>query len=483
MASDAGSSKHGTERRPILATSMRSSSYLSDHQQLRSPRPSDHHGIDTVLESMASSARASPKPIYPPFSGVPSEEHPPTIVDTGITHSFSHENCAPPTGQATDRLVATLFYKERVGGNHALGSKSPPELTKILSTDSGNSESLPSNMAPTTNIDAFPLEPPTQESESLDHLYGSYISQLCITSFLHLMSTFPLPENAEEPHSAHRCLDNPDTPRVVEVTLSPTPSPTYLSINDLRKHELIYRFEQEWNVDVILQHDTVWRRNPRLVVFDMDSTLITQEVIDLLAENVKDPPDLPKRVAEITHRAMIGELEFDSSFRERVKLLTGLPDTIFNDLQPILNVTKGVRELLKAFKRLGVRTAVLSGGFLPLTGWLAGELGINYAHANEVIIENGKLTGEVKGKIVGRERKRELLLEIAEKEGADLSQTVACGDGANDLDMLGTAGLGVAWNAKPMVQMEAAARLNGDSLLDLLYLFGYTSEEIKMLTS
>jgi phosphoserine phosphatase len=337
-------------------------------------------------------------------------------------------------------------------------------------------------MAPTTNIEAFPLEPPTQDSEHLDHLYGSYVSPLCITSFLHLMSTFPLPEG-EEPHSSHRCLDNPETPRVVELTLSPAPSPKYLSLTDLRKHEMIYRFEREWNVDVILQKDAIWRRHPRLVVFDMDSTLITQEVIDLLAETVKDPPNLAEKVADITHRAMLGELEFEASFRERVALLKGLPESIFQDLQPVLDVTKGVPELIRALRRLGVKTAVLSGGFLPLTGWLAKKLGIDYAHANEVVVEDGKFTGEAKGVIVGKERKRDLLVEIAAKEGIDLSQVVAVGDGANDLLMLDKAGLGVAWNAKPRVQMEADARLNGDSMLDLLHMFGHTAEEIDALIS
>ncbi|OAA47083.1 phosphoserine phosphatase [Metarhizium rileyi] len=461
--------------RPQMEKMHRSSSYLSDHQQYRPPKkPETYHGIDEVVEGSPPPKSTSPKAALP-FRGVPQDDMPATIVDSGVSHSLSHPNCAPPPGQKSDRLVATLFYKGS-SLTSAPASARPAALSE-------SNETLPPNMAPTTNMDAFPLEPPTQESEQLDHIYGSYISPLCIASFLHLMSTFPQPRGAEEPHSSHRCLDSPETPRIVELTLSPVPSPECLSLSDLRKHEMIYRFEQEWNVDVVLQLDLVWRRHPRLVVFDMDSTLITQEVVELMAETIKEPADLAARVADITRRAMMGELEFEASFRERVALLKNVNATVFDNLRPVLDVTRGAPELIKALKRLGVKTAVLSGGFQPLTSWLAEQLGIDYAFANEVMIEKGKLTGETKGIIVGKERKRDLLVEIAAKEQVDLAQAVAVGDGANDLLMLGKAGLGVAWNAKPRVQMEADARLNSKSLLDLLYLFGFTAEEIQMLSA
>ncbi|ODA83601.1 hypothetical protein RJ55_02116 [Drechmeria coniospora] len=461
--------------RPQLAAGLRSGSYLSDHQQYRPPRhPDAHQGIDTVVEDTPPAAAAGLAPPKPksmlPFNGIPSEDNPPTIVDSGVNHSFSHPNCAPASGRRADRLVATLFYKT--------SDQRLPASTSVKGL-ADSCESLPTNLAPTTNMEAFPLEPPTQESEQLDHLYGSYISPLCITSFLHLMSTFPPPQDADAPHSSHRCLDNAENPRVVELTLSPAPS--YLSLSDLRRHEMIYRFEREWNVDVALQLDRVWRRHPRLVVFDMDSTLITQEVIELMAETLKEPADLAARVADITRRAMLGELEFDASFTQRVRLLRGVDASVFRDLQPVLRVTEGARELIRALKRLGVKTAVLSGGFQPLTSWLATDLGIDYAFANHVVVADGKLTGETEGTIVGRERKRDLLVEIAAKEKIDLSQVVAVGDGANDLLMLEKAGLGVAWNAKPRVQMEADARLNGESLLDLLFLFGFTSDEVRCL--
>ncbi|KAI1851901.1 hypothetical protein JX265_008293 [Neoarthrinium moseri] len=464
--------------RPQLG-GMRSSSYLQEHQQYRGPnKPDSHFGIDTVVEGISNTS-ISPPASFSPFNGVPSKDEPPRIVDGG-SHDFTHPNCAPPRGQNSNRLIATLTYKSAVKSADAHTANAIPS-PRLAASDSD----IPANLAPTTNIDTFPLEPPAAaEPEPLDRIYGSYVSPMCITSFLHLMSTFPLPPGVSEITSAHRCLDDPEHPNVVELTLSPAPRSDYLGLEDLRRHELIYRFEREWNIDVALQPDTLWRRHPRLVVFDMDSTLITQEVIDLMAATLKDPPDLAQRIADITHRAMLGELEFDAAFRERVALLKGLPATVFEQLRPILDVTKGVPQLLKALKRLGVKTAVLSGGFLPLTSWLASELGIDYAHANEVVIDDsGRLTGEVKGTIVGKEQKQKLLREIAAKEGVALEQVVAVGDGANDLLMLATAGLGVAWNAKPRVQMEASARLNGESLADLLYLFGFTREEIEMLTA
>ncbi|TDZ38659.1 Phosphoserine phosphatase [Colletotrichum spinosum] len=493
---DASPSKSTTSSpRPQLTSSMRSSSFLREHQQYRPPQhPESRFGIDTVVEDLSNTSVSPPKHSknFVGFNGVPSEENPPTIVDSGLNHTYSHPNCAPAAGKTSARLIATLFYKPN--GKHSAPITAAPSngasngatasLAKITSAAVASDESLPPNFAPTQDPESFPMEPPTAEPEKLDHLYGSYISPMCVTSFLHLMSTFPLPAGESDYSSSHRCLDSQGNPRVVELTLDPAPCQSYLSLTDLRRHELIYRFEREWSVDVALQPDTLWRRHPRLVVFDMDSTLITQEVIDLLAETIKDPPDIAARVADITHRAMLGELEFDAAFRERVQLLKGLPASFFEQLRPVLDVTKGVPRLIKALKRLGVKTAVLSGGFLPLTSWLAGELGIDYAHANEVVIdEAGKLTGEVKGLIVGKERKRDLLVEIAGKEGIDLSQVVAVGDGANDLLMMGAAGLGVAWNAKPRVQMEADTRLNSESLLDLLYLFGFTGDEIEQLAS
>jgi phosphoserine phosphatase len=209
----------------------------------------------------------------------------------------------------------------------------------------------------------------------------------------------------------------------------------------------------------------------------MDSTLIEQEVIDLIAASIGVEP----QVSAITARAMNGELDFAASLRERVALLKGVNANIFTDLRSVITPTKGAKELIHALKHLGVKTAVLSGGFIPLTQWLADELGIDYAYANTLSSVDGKLTGEVSGPIVDATRKASLLLEIAAKHQVDRSQVIAVGDGANDLLMMKEAAMGVAFNAKPLVQLEAAARLNGESLLDLLFLLGLTGEEVGVL--
>ncbi|KAI9050516.1 hypothetical protein LZ554_005678 [Drepanopeziza brunnea f. sp. 'monogermtubi'] len=461
--------------RPSLGSSMRTGSYtLSEHQQYRPPQQDGHQGIDSIVEGVQNTRLEARKPIHP-FNGVPDVKSPPKIVDSGLNHTLSHTNCQPAAGTHSDRLIATIIYKTRAP--RAKITDYPPDRSP--SPSANKSRTIPPNLAPVRSLSSFPLEPPPPDPEPLDHLYGSYISPLCLTSFLHLISFLPTRPGSEFLTSSHRCLDNVDHPSIVELTISPTPDPAYLTLDDLRKHELIYRFEREWNVDVILQHDTVLRRYPRLVVFDMDSTLIEQEVIDLIAGSI----GVEAQVSAITARAMNGELDFSASFKERVALLKGVEADIFTKLRTVIKPTKGARELVRALKRMGVKTAVFSGGFIPLTQWLADDLGIDYAFANTIASDpvTNVLTGEVVGTIVNADRKRDLLLEIAEKEKAPLEQVVAVGDGANDLLMMKAAGLGVAWNAKPVVQMEAEARLNGESLLDLLHVFGFTAEEVQAL--
>jgi phosphoserine phosphatase len=237
----------------------------------------------------------------------------------------------------------------------------------------------------------------------------------------------------------------------------------------------ILAFEKEWEVEVVFQRDTAFRRHKRLAVFDMDSTLIQQEVIDEIARKI----GVEDSVSRITARAMNGELDFTASLRERVGLLKGVPATVFEELRGVISLTPGAQDLIKALKRLGFKTAVLSGGFTPLTDWLAGELGLDHSYANHLVVSDDRmsLTGEVTGEIVNAEKKREHVLAIAEKEGILLEQSLVVGDGANDLSMMSVAGLGVAFNAKPKVQLAAPAKLNSGSLMDVLYLLGFSKEE------
>jgi phosphoserine phosphatase len=220
--------------------------------------------------------------------------------------------------------------------------------------------------------------------------------------------------------------------------------------------------------DLALQRETLTRRNKRLIVMDMDSTLIQQEVIDELAValNMKD------RVSAITERAMNGELDFDQSLRERVRLLRGTPESALTDVLARIVLTPGAAELVRVLKRLGYRTAVISGGFIEVVEPIQKQLGLDYAFANKLEIIDGVLTGEVLGTIVNRKRKAELLEQIARDERIELDQVIAVGDGANDLDMLERAGLGIAFNAKRTVQERAAAAINQTSLLSILYLLG-----------
>ena len=251
-----------------------------------------------------------------------------------------------------------------------------------------------------------------------------------------------------------------------------------LNLLELRqaKADDILAFEKQWEVEIVFQREGAFRRHKRLAVFDMDSTLIQQEVIDEIARKI----GVEDKVSAITARAMNGELDFTASLKERVALLKGVPATVFEELRSVITLTPGAKELVHALKRLGYKTAVLSGGFTPLTGWLGKEvLGLDYCYANHLVVSgDGKeLTGEVTGEIVNAEKKREHVLSIAEKEGISLEQTLVVGDGANDLPMMGVAGLGVAFNAKPKVQLAAPARINGRSLMDVLYLLGFSKEE------
>lgn len=223
------------------------------------------------------------------------------------------------------------------------------------------------------------------------------------------------------------------------------------------------------DVDISLQEDTMYRRCRRLVCFDMDSTLIGTEVIDELAERA----GVGQRVREITERAMRGEIDFRESFTERVALLKGLDESVMREIAENLPITEGVDRMMTVLKRTGYKTAILSGGFTYFGNYLKQRFGFDYVYANDLEIVDGKLTGNYLGEIVDGRRKAELLRLIAQVENVNIKQTIAVGDGANDLPMLSAAGLGIAFHAKPKVKANAGQSLSTIGLDGLLYFLGF----------
>jgi phosphoserine phosphatase len=228
-------------------------------------------------------------------------------------------------------------------------------------------------------------------------------------------------------------------------------------------------------LDIAVQPANLLRRGMRLIVLDVDSTLIQGEVIEMLAAHA----GFEHEVATITEAAMRGELDFESSLRMRVKLLAGLDASAIDEVYDAIVLAPGARTMVRTLRRLGYRFAIVSGGFSQITDRLAEDLGIHYSRANELEIVDGKLTGNIVGEVVDRAGKARALREFAAAVGVDVASVIAIGDGANDLDMLNAAGLGIAYNAKPLVRDAADTAVNVPYLDAIMYLLGISREEIE----
>ena len=279
---------------------------------------------------------------------------------------------------------------------------------------------------------------------------------LNIDSILRLTGRVSLDENARAPKSC------------IELSVRGNPHD---------KEGMQSRFLQlstELGMDISFQKDDMFRRSRRLICFDIDSTLIETEVIDELAERA----GVGAEVRAITESAMRGEIDFAESFRRRVAMLKGLDESVMADIAEHLPFTEGLDRLMHVLKRLGFKTAILSGGFTYFGNYLRRKYGFDYVYANELEIEDGKLTGRYLGDIVDGKRKAELLKLISQVENVDIAQTIAVGDGANDLPMLSVAGLGIAFHAKPKVKATAGQSLSTVGLDGILYFLGYKDSYI-----
>lgn len=231
---------------------------------------------------------------------------------------------------------------------------------------------------------------------------------------------------------------------------------------------------QEQDIDIAIEREGLQRRSKRLICFDVDSTLITGEVIEMLAAHAGKEAE----VAAVTERAMRGELDFAESLHERVKTLAGLPESVLKEVCDIIQLTPGARTTIRTLKRLGYKCGAVSGGFIQILEPLAKDLGLDFYRANNLEIVDGRLTGRVVGDVVDRKAKARFLKAFAEESGLQMHQTVAVGDGANDIDMLSEAGLGIAFNAKPALKEVADASVNYPFMDAVLFMLGVSRDEI-----
>lgn len=286
-----------------------------------------------------------------------------------------------------------------------------------------------------------------------------YEQKMNIDSITRLTGRMPL--NEEE---------QPRTQGCIEFSVRGTPS------DPVKLQDDLMRLSSKLNYDISLQEDTLYRRSRRLICFDMDSTLIQTEVIDELA----DRAGVGEEVRKITEAAMRGEIDFRESFTRRVALLKGLDVSVMKEIAESLPVTEGVERLMQVLKRSGYKTAILSGGFTYFGNYLKQKYNFDYVYANELEVDaEGKLTGRYIGDIVDGQRKKELLRLLAQVENINIAQTIAVGDGANDLPMLSEAGLGIAFHAKPRVKAEASQSISTIGIDGVLYFLGFKDSYMK----
>lgn len=262
--------------------------------------------------------------------------------------------------------------------------------------------------------------------------------------------------------------EEPKSKSCVEFSVRGTP----VDLHDMQRRFM--HISSDEGFDISLQEDNIYRRSRRLVCFDMDSTLIETEVIDELAMRA----GVGDEVKAITESAMRGDIDFCESFTRRVALLKGLDVSVMQDIAEHLPITEGVARLMQVLKRAGYKTAILSGGFTYFGNYLKQRFGFDYVYANELEIEDGHLTGRYVGDIVDGKRKAELLRIIAQVENINIAQTIAVGDGANDLPMLSTAGLGIAFHAKPKVKANAKQSISSIGIDGVLYFIGFKDSYI-----
>lgn len=284
---------------------------------------------------------------------------------------------------------------------------------------------------------------------SVSHIIAE--QNLNIDNIVRLTGRIPLDEEQRAPKSC------------VELSVRGTPN------DRQRMQQSFLELSSDLNFDISFQEESMFRRMRRLICFDMDSTLIQTEVIDELAIRA----GVGEQVKAITESAMQGEIDFEESFRQRVQLLKGLDVSVMREIAEQLPITEGLSRLMRVLQKVGFKTAILSGGFTYFGNYLKDKYGFDYMYANELEVVNGKLTGNYLGDVVDGKRKAELLRLIAQVEKIDLRQTVAVGDGANDLPMLGIAGLGIAFHAKPKVKQNADQSLSTVGIDGILYFLGY----------